>query len=138
MAAAKVLMASSAMIALLLGVIHWVYTFSGTNLLPRDSSLRAAMSEAPLSITRETTVFRAWLGFNASHSMGLLLFGLLFGFLALYHPELLFGSAFLLAVGFATLAGYLVLCKLYWFSVPLAGVILALVCYAASIVAARA
>ena len=137
MVAAKILMASSAGIALLLGIIHLAYTFSGSNLLPRDPALQAAMREAPLSITRETTVFRAWMGFNASHSMGLILFGLIFGFLALDHAELLFGSVYLLAVGFATLAGFLVLCKLYWFSVPFAGITLSLICYATSVVAAR-
>lgn len=135
--APKILMALSAGIALLLGLIHLVYTFSGSNLLPRDSALQAAMRTAPLSITRETTVFRAWVGFNASHSMGLILFGLVFGFLALDHPELLFGSAFLLAVGCATLACFLVLCKLYWFSVPFGGIAISLACYVASIIAAR-
>jgi len=38
-------------------------------------------------------------GFNASHSMGFILFGLVFGFLALAHGQLLFQSPFLLIVG---------------------------------------
>lgn len=135
--ASKVLMLLSAGMASLLGVIHLAYTFSGSHLLPRDPALHAAMSQAPLSITRETTVWRAWMGFNASHSMGLILFGLVFGFLALHHTKLFFGSTYLLAVGFATLVGFLVLAKLYWFSVPFAGVAISLLCYAGSIVAAR-
>jgi hypothetical protein len=131
-------MAASAGIALLLGVIHLFYTFSGSSLLPRNPALQTAMSEAHLSLTKETTVWRAWVGFNASHSMALILFGLIFGFLALDHPEILFGSAYLLGVGFATLAGFLVLSKLYWFSIPFAGIAVSLVCYSASIIAARA
>ena len=35
--------------------------------------------------TKETTMWRCWVGFNASHSMGLILFGLAFGYLALAH-----------------------------------------------------
>jgi hypothetical protein len=122
----------------MLGAIHLVYTFSGSSLLPRDPALQTAMSQVHLSITKETTVWRAWVGFNASHSMGLILFGLLFGFLALYHTKLLFGSNYLLTVGFAMLAGFFVLSNLYWFSIPFAGITISLVCYVASIIAARA
>ena len=78
----------------------------------------------------------AWVGFNVSHSMGLILFGLVFGFLALAHGQLLFRSPFLLVVGLAMLGSFVVLAKLYWFSVPLTGVSIALACYVASIVLA--
>ena len=135
--ASKVLMALSAGIVLVLGVLHLVYTFSGSKLLPRDPAVQAAMSQVQLRITKETTVWRAWVGFNASHSIALILFALIFGFLALYHTEFLFDSAYLLAIGFATLAGFLVLARLYWFSVPVAGIAGCLVCYVASIIAAR-
>jgi hypothetical protein len=131
-------MAFSAGIVLTLGAIHLVYTFSGSNLLPRDPAIRIAMSQVHLSITKETTVLRAWMGFNASHSMGLILFGLIFGFLALNHTQLLFDSSYLLAVGFAMLAGVLVLSRLYWFSIPFTGIIISLACYIAGIIVARA
>jgi hypothetical protein len=45
-------------------------------------------------------------GFNASHSMGAMLFVLVFGFLALAHGQLLFQSPFLLVVGLAMLGGF--------------------------------
>ncbi len=83
-------------------------------------------------------MWRAWVGFNASHSMGLILFGLVFGYLALAHAELLFRSAFLLVVGLAMLVGFVVLSKVYFFSVPLAGVSISLACYVASIALSRA
>jgi hypothetical protein len=82
-------------------------------------------------------MWRGWVGFNASHSMGLILFGLVFGFLALAHDRLLFQSPFLLVVGLAMLGGLVVLCKLYFFSVPLTGIIIALACYVASVVLSR-
>ena len=136
--ASKIFMVFSAGMVLVLGIIHLAYTFSGSSLLPRDSALQTAMSQAHLAITNETTVARAWVGFNASHSMGLILFGLIFGYLALYHTKLLFDSAYLLVVGFAMLAGFLVLAKLYWFSIPFAGIAISLLCYVAGIIAARA
>jgi hypothetical protein len=134
---AKILMLVSAGISLLLGILHLVYTFSSSHLLPRDPALRAAMEAAPLAITRETSVLRAWIGFNASHGIALLLFGLVFGVLAVSHSRVLFGSNGLLAIGFATLLGFAVLARLYWFSVPLAAVTVALLAYVASVVAAR-
>ena len=75
---------------------------------------------------------------STRHSMGLILLGLVFGFLALAHSRLLFQSPFLLAVGLAMLGGLVVLCKVYFFSVPLTGVSISLACYVASIALSRA
>ena len=135
---AKILMVLSASIIFTLGVIHLVYTFWGTKLAPRDLTLQISMSQISPVITKETTMWRCWLGFNASHSMGLILFGLVFGFLALAHPQLLFRSSFLLIVGLATLGGFVVLSRVYFFSVPFAGVSISLACYVASIALSRA
>jgi hypothetical protein len=128
-------MTLSALVVLALGVLHLVYTFSGPKLTPRDPALQARMDEVPLVITRQTTVWRAWIGFNASHSMGAILFGLVYGFLANAHPELLFSSPFLLAVGVVMLGGLALLAKLYWFRIPFAGVVISLACYVLSILA---
>src|SRR6187431_1655910 len=115
------MMTASAGIILLLGVIHLVYTFYGRKLAPRDPALQAAMREVSPVLTRETTMWKTWVGFNASHSMGAILFGLIYGYLALMEPMLLFHSAFLLAVGLAMLGSLSVLGKLYWFSIPFRG-----------------
>lgn len=137
MTAKTLLMLASAFITGALGVLHLAYTFSGPKLLPRDPGLVASMKAVPLVITKETTVWKAWIGFNASHSMAAILFGLVFGYLALARPEVLFDSIFLRAVGLAMLAGLAVLARVYWFSVSFAGVSAALLCYVASIVVAR-
>src|ERR1017187_3291169 len=126
-------MVLSASIIFTLGVVHLVYTFWGPKLTPRDPALQISMSQISPVITKETTIWQCWVGFNASHSMGLILFGLVFGFLALAHGQLLFRSPFLLVVGLAMLGGLVVLGKVYFFSVPLAGVCISLACYLASI-----
>lgn len=82
-------------------------------------------------------MWRAWVGFNVSHSMGAILFGLVFGFLALAHGPLLFQSPFLLVVGLAMLGGFVVLGKVYWFSAPFRGISMSLACYVASIALSR-
>jgi hypothetical protein len=136
--AARILMVLSAVIVLTLGVLHFVYTFWGTQLTPRDPALQISMSQISPVITSETTMWRCWVGFNATHSMGLILFGLVFGFLALAHSQLLFRSSFLIVVGLAMLGGFLVLSKLYFFSSPLTGIGISLACYVASIALSRA
>ena len=136
--AAKILMVLSASIVLTLGIVHLFYTFWGPELTPRDPALQISMSQISPVITKETTMWRAWVGFNVSHSMGAMLFGLVFGFLALAHGQLLFRSPFLLVVGLAMLGGVVVLCKVYFFSWPLRGVSISLACYVASIALSRA
>src|SRR6516164_3784379 len=136
--AAKVLMVLSASITLTLGVVHLIYTFWGPMLTPRDPALQISMSQIAPVITKETKMWRCWVGFNASHSMGLMLFGLVFGFLALAHGQLLFQSPFLLVVGLAMLGGFVVLCNLYFFSAPLRDISISLACYVASIALSRA
>jgi hypothetical protein len=130
--AARILMVLSASIIFTLGVVHLVYTFWGPKLTPRDPVLQISMSQISPVITKETTIWRCWMGFNASHSMGLILFGLVFGYLAMAHGQLLFQSPFLLVVGLAMLGGLVVLCKVYFFSGPLIGVCISLACYLAS------
>jgi hypothetical protein len=130
-------MVLSASIIFTLGVVHLAYTFWGAKLTPRDPALEISMSQIAPVITKETTMLRAWVGFNASHSMGLILFGLVFGYLALVHGQLLFQSPFLLLVGLAMLGGFVVLCKVYFSRAPLTGVCISLACYLASIALSR-
>jgi hypothetical protein len=132
-ALAPSLVAASAAILLLLGLVHLLYTFHGTRLHPRDPALTTRLKEVSPVISRETTMWRAWIGFNASHSYGAILFGLVYGYLALVHSAFLFASTFLLALGAVLLAGYVVLGKLYWFSVPFRGIVLATGLYVAGL-----
>src|ERR1700738_473157 len=99
--AAKILMVLSASIVFTLGVVHLVYTFWGPKLTPRDPALQVSMSQISPVITKETSMWRAWVGFNASHGMGAILFGLIYGFLPIAPSPLLFQSPFLLIVGLA-------------------------------------
>lgn len=135
---AKILMVLSASIIFMLGAVHFSYTFWGTNLTPRDPGLQISMSQIAPVITPETTMWRCWVGFNASHSMGLILFGLVFGFLAVAHEQILFHSPFLLIVGLAMLGGIAVVSKVYFFRAPFMSVSVALGCYVASIALSRA
>ena len=135
--ASRLFMLLSAGVVLMLGIIHLVYTFSGTKLMPRDPSLQVSMSLTTPVITKETTMWRCWVGFNATHSIGLILFGLVFGYLALAQPRVVFESWFLLTTGMATLAALAVLSRMYFFNAPLLGISIASICYVVSVALSR-
>lgn len=63
---ASLLITASATVAGFLGCIHLLYTFRGTKLHPRDPAVRNAMMTTSPVITRQTTVWRATQGFNAT------------------------------------------------------------------------
>lgn len=132
---APALVASSSAILLLLGLAHLLFTFSGPKLMPRDRELQTRMQEVSPVITRQTTMWKAWVGFNASHSYGLILFGAVYGYLALAHAQLLFRSVFLLALGLMMLLGYVFLSKQFFFRFPLRCVLLATLLYVAGLAA---
>jgi hypothetical protein len=131
---AKLLVFASAAIVFVFGCIHLAYTFFGARLSPRDPSLQSAMAQVPLVLTRQTTMWKAWVGFNASHSYGLLLFGTVYGSLALAHNDVLFQSVFLLSLGLLWLCGYVFLAERYFFRMPLWGVLVAMCLYGLALI----
>ena len=132
---ASTLIAASAIITALLGSVHLLITFNGPKLHPRDKNVMLAMEHTCPVITKETTVWRATIGFNASHSLGVMLFGIIYAYFALAQPGVFWQSTFLLALGLIVLVAYLTLAKLYWFSVPFRGIALATALYIAGLIA---
>ena len=127
----------SALVIATLGLLHLIYTFRGPKLAPRTVEVRTAMESDSPGISGQTTMWNAWVGFNASHSLGAILFGLVYGYLALAYPQLLFDSVFLSAVGLAMLTALLFLAKRYWFSIPFRGIAVALFLFVAGQIVAR-
>ena len=130
----SILVAISSGIIFLLGTAHLVYTFYGPKLTPRDPQLIEQMKRVSPVITKETDMWKCWIGFNASHSLCAILFGLVYGYLAISHPDFLFASYFLLATGMSLLASLVVLGRLYWFSIPFRGITLSFACFGAALV----
>lgn len=131
MSAAQLLIVASAAIIFVLGSAHLVYTYVGGKLRPRSPQLLETMRAEHPGISRQTTMWRAWVGFNASHSLGALLFGAIYGYLAVAQPNLLFGSLTLAGIGLVMLSALLALAIAYWFHIPRNGIALALICYLA-------
>lgn len=118
----------------ILGLLHASYTVADVRnprrLAPDDPDVLRSMSASKVRLSRgATTMWRAWLGFNFSHSLGALVFGaacitLGVNLAALALPK----SALLLplAVG----AVYLWLAIRYWFRIPAVGIALGTLCFA--------
>lgn len=129
----SILVLVSAVIVGLLGAVHLLLTYLGPKLLPRDAAVIDSMKSGHLRITSQTTVWRAWIGFNASHGLGAMVFGLVYGYLALQHPAFLFDSVFLQVLGLLVLVSYVVLARAYWFISPRASISISLAFYVAGL-----
>ena len=63
---AQVLVLLGAAIFGALGSLHLAYTFFSEKLLPYDRAVIDAMKSTTLTLTRQTTIWDAWVGFNAA------------------------------------------------------------------------
>ena len=134
----RILISACAAIILFFGSVHLAYTFFTDKLTAVDGQLETAMKHVAMRITSETTMWKAWVGFNVSHSMGLMLFGLIYGYLTLYRWDVLQKSYFLAGLGLVVLVSYVVLARVFWFSGPLIGVSVATLLYVAGLIFAFA
>ena len=125
----QILMLASCAIVFGLGVAHLALTFFSNRFEPRDSRLLGQLKTVSPIISRDTTMWRAATGFHISHSMGPMLLGLVYGYLAACHFDFLRQSTFLLALGGLTLLAYWITARIYWFKVPRRGIALALALY---------
>jgi hypothetical protein len=103
---------------------------------PTDDTLRRAMAEAPLRLAPQTTIWNAWLGFNLSHSLGLLVFAGLLGTRAFTDSGTAGETVFLRVGPVVVGATYVVLALRFWFWVPAVLSAAGTVCFIASAFAA--
>jgi hypothetical protein len=113
----------------LLGVLHLFYTFFSNKFDARDPAVSSAMKATSPVLTRRTSLWNAWIGFNGSHGLGVVLFAATYLVLALGHMSVLRESAALTWLPVAGSAAYLALAKRYWFRTPLIGVAIATLCF---------
>lgn len=65
----QILVAAGTAIILLLGFLHLAYTFFTRKFNPRDHELERDMGQVSPRISSQTTMWKAWIGINASHSL---------------------------------------------------------------------
>jgi len=114
-----------------LGTLHLLYTFFSDKFLARDLAVVDAMKGTSPRISRRTTMWRAWVGFNASHSLGAMLLSAFYLLLAGWHMEVLAGSIPFTVLPVIASTAYLLVAHHYWFAAPFRGIALAAGCFAA-------
>lgn len=126
-------------IFVLLGCAHGLLTLrdlvSPRSFTPTEPSVRDAMAKAPLAFAPQTTVWLSWLGFNLSHSLGLLVFGVVFGALALRDVAWLQANPVLRLMPAVVALLYAVLAIRFWFWAPAVASALGCACLLAAALA---
>ncbi|WP_460911298.1 LIC_13387 family protein [Spirosoma areae] len=112
-----------------LGSIHLYYTFFTTNFSSRNEKMIEHMKSSSPILTKEVTVWKAWIGFNASHSSGAIFIGLINFYLAFQYFTILQSDHFFFLFNILTISFYVWLAKQYWFTIPFIGLLITFVCY---------
>lgn len=108
-----------------LGILHLVYTIidlrSPKYFAPRDRKVLAAMQQTHVALAKNPrNYWESYIGFNLSHSLGILVYVATFSILSVIAPEIIFHPAMLsLLVGTGGIFAFLA--YRFWFSIPLIG-----------------
>ena len=129
---AQILIITGSIILGILGLIHFMYVLTTQKFNAFDDKVTTAMQQTTPVLTKHTSMWRAWLGFNYSHSFGLLWVPLFYLPLAINHMSVLQQSLWLTALLPIMALVYTVLSKRFWFTVPVVGSMLALLCFSAA------
>lgn len=88
-----------------------------------------AMKSTTSNITKETTVWRAWVGINASHSLGVIFFAAIYIPLAFSHIQFIVNNNWFAVLPSIIGISYLLLAKNYWFKIPFFGILISTICF---------
>jgi hypothetical protein len=126
---AKILITIGSMIFIVLGGIHMFYTFFSNRFSPRNSLTETEMRQTSPVLTKQTTMWNAWIGFNASHSLGAIFFGAINILLTSSFFTVFENSTGLIIMDSITILFYFFLAKRFWFKIPLTGILLSGLCF---------
>jgi len=128
------LYAAGGAIFVLLGLLHAAYTLADLRrprrIVPDDPAVIDAMQRSGVRLARGgTTMWRAWVGFNLSHSLGAIVFGAVAATWGAATPSAWAALPALVSALYGAIGWR------YWFRVPNAGIALATLCFVAAALA---
>jgi hypothetical protein len=88
-----------------------------------------AMRDTSPILTKDTTMWDAWIGFNASHSLGAMLVAAFYVPLAIIHIDVIRESVWFSLLPVVMGLSYLALAKRYWFKIPFIGILISTLCF---------
>ncbi len=125
----QLLIITGASIFGILGTIHLLFTFFTNKFDAFDKTVTQAMKNTSPVLTKDTTIWDAWIGFNASHSLGAMLVAAFYIPLAITHIEVIRHTSWFSILPVIIGLSYLVLAKKYWFKIPLIGILISTLCF---------
>ena len=133
---AQLLVIVAASIFLLLGTLHGVVTLKDLShpraFTPNDPALREAMQRSGIRFHPRVNLWRAWLGFNLTHSLGIVVFGAAFLYVGVFAPKAFAASPLVQSAAVVVSALYFIVSLGFFFATPTIGAAAALVCFLAA------
>ena len=129
----QLLIITGASIYGLLGFAHLLFTFFTNKFDAFNSDVTESMKGTTPVLTKETTMWEAWVGFNASHSLGAILIAAVYIPLATFNMDVISENIYYSILLVIISLAYLGLAHRYWFKVPLLGIAVATACFLGSI-----
>lgn len=121
----QLLVILAASIFLTLGMFHGILTLkdlkSPKAFTPRDPELRNAMQRSGIALHPAINLWDAWMGFNLTHSLGIVLFGLAYLYVGIFEAQSFQQSSLLQSCAIAVSTIYLVISLRFFFSKPAIG-----------------
>lgn len=134
---AKYLWQLGSLICTALGGIHLYLTFFTNSFSSANTKMIEGMKTSSPMLTHHITMWKAWIGFNGSHSSGVLFIGLINFYLALRYFNVIQADHFFFVFNILTISFYVWLAEKYWFNIPLIGVSITLLCFISSYILTR-
>lgn len=132
MSIAKYLWVTGSMIITVLGFIHLYYTFFTNAFSSTNKKLIEEMKSSSPILTHEITMWKSWIGFNGSHSSGVIFIGLINSYFAFRYFEILRTDHLFFIINILTISFYVWLAGKYWFNIPFIGLLITLACFLSS------
>ena len=130
----KYLWELGSLVITILGTIHLFYTFFTDKFSSKNEKLIEEMKASFPILTKQTTIWKAWIGFNASHSSGAIFIGIVNFYLAVKYFPIFQTDHFFFLFNILIVGFYVWLAKKYWFKIPFIGLLVTFICFAVSFI----
>lgn len=115
-----------------LGILHLISTYITNEFFPENGDVTEAMKSTSPVLTKNMSMWDAWIGFNASHSLGIIAIALFYLVLAVSYIEIIDQTKIFSVLAVMIGLSYLLLAKRYWFRFPFVGILMATLCFLTS------
>jgi hypothetical protein len=126
---AKYLWVLGSTLIAVLGITHLYYTFFTNAFSSRNERMIEAMKFSSPILSQKITMWKAWVGFNGSHSSGAIFIGISNLYLVLRYFRIVQTDHFFFVFNILTVGFYVWLAEKYWLNIPLLGLSIALGCF---------